>query len=75
MSAINAAPTAFTSEVLGVVSFAVRVERNGRVTKPPCEAEPKRRSTLTFLEPADLAILSVVNQISSVSSLLAPMRF
>ena len=51
MSAINAAPTAFASEVLGVVSFAVRVERNGRATKPQREAEPERRSTLTFFRP------------------------
>ena len=51
MSAINAAPTACASEVLGVVSFAVRVERNGRATKPQREAEPERRSTLTFFRP------------------------
>lgn len=51
MSAINAVPEEFASEVLGAVSMAVRVERirNGPRRKP--EVEPERRSTLTFFRP------------------------
>lgn len=49
LAAIDATPEPFANEVLGAVSLAVRVERNGHRIKQ--EVETERRSTLTFFRP------------------------
>lgn len=49
LSAINAAPQEFASELFSALSLAVRVERNGRIPRQKIEEE--QRSTLTFFRP------------------------